>query len=417
MLAGAILAPGKRTVSALLRIVGLSQEKAFHKYHRVLSHARWSSLKASRLLMSHLIKVFVKDGPLVIGIDETLERRWGKQISTRGIYRDAVRSSDSHFVKCSGLRWVSVMVLTKISWANRIWALPFLTALAPSERYYTDRQRTHKPLTRWARQVLLQIKRWAGERAVIAVGDSSYAVIDLLKSLQGQVSLISRLRLDAALYEPVSPRPAGQRGRSRLKGKRLPTLLSVAQEPTTFWHPLIVADWYGGTSRAVEYCSHTAIWYHTGKQPVFIRWVLVRVEGKLTALVSNDIELSAEQIIPYFVRRWSIETSFALVRAHLGVETQRQWSDQAIARTTPVLLGLFSLVTLLADSLERQGLLSPQQSSWYVKPQLTFSDALAGVRRYLWREMNFQTSGSDIVHVKMSQQQYQLWQNALAWAA
>ncbi len=140
----------------------------------------------------------------------------------------------------------------------------------------------------------------------------------------------------------------------------------------------------------------------------------------MTGLVSNDAGLSAEQMIPYFVRRWSIETSFALVRAHLGrvgvpVETQRQWSDQAIARTTPVLMGLFSLVTLLADSLQQQGLLYPQQSSWYVKPQLTFSDALAGVRRYLWREMNFQTSGSTVVHVKMSQQQYQLWQNALVW--
>lgn len=417
MLAGAILAPGKRTVSALLRIVGLSQEKAFHKYHRVLSHAHWSSLKASRLLMNQLMRVFIKDGPFVIGIDETLERRWGKQISARGIYRDAVRSSDSHFVKCSGLRWVSLMVLTKVSWANRVWALPFLTALAPSQRYYTDRQRTHKNLTRWARQLLLQVKRGAGDRAVIAVGDSSYAVIDLLTALQGRVSLISRLRLDAALYEPVTPRPSGQRGRNRIKGKRLPPLLSVAQEPTTVWQNLVVADWYGGASRAVEYCSGTALWYHTGKQPVAIRWVIVRVEGKLTGLVSNDAGLSAEQMIPYFVRRWSVETSFALVRAHLGVETQRQWSDGAIARTTPVLLGLFWLVTLLADSLQQQGLLSPQQSSWYVKPQLTFSDALAGVRRYLWREMNFQPSGSDVVHVKMSQQQYQLWPNALAWAA
>lgn len=416
MLAGAILAPGKRTVSALLRIVGLSQEKAFHKYHRVLSHARWSNLKGSRLLMRQLMNVFVKEGPLVIGIDETLERRWGKQISARGIYRDAVRSSGSHFVKCSGLRWVSVMVLTKVSWANRVWALPFLTALAPSERYYSNKQRTPKNLTHWARQLLLQTKRWAGERAVIAVGDSSYAVIDLLTALQGRVTLISRLRLDAALYEPVTPRPAGRRGRNRIKGKRLPTLLSVAQEPTTVWQNLVVADWYGGASRAVEYCSGTALWYHTGKQPVAIRWVVVRVDGKLTGLVSNDAGLSAEQIIPYFVRRWSIETSFALVRAHLGVETQRQWSDQAIGRTTPVLLGLFSLVTLLADSLQQRGLLSRQQSSWYIKPQLTFSDALAGVRRYLWRGMNFQTSGSDMVHVQMSQQQYQLWQNALAWA-
>ncbi|MBN8820793.1 MULTISPECIES: transposase [unclassified Spirosoma] len=180
LVAGAVLAPGKRTISSVLRIIGLNNEKAFHKYHRVLSHSQWSTLAASRLLLDQLLNLFVGDGPLIIGIDETLERRWGPKIQARGIYRDAVRSSGSHFVKCSGLRWMSVMLLTKVSWANRVWALPFLTALAPSERYYADKPRLHKKLTDWARQLLLQVKRWVGERAVIAVGDSSYAVIDLL---------------------------------------------------------------------------------------------------------------------------------------------------------------------------------------------------------------------------------------------
>jgi len=414
---GAILAPGKRTVTAMLRIVGLQQEPAFHKYHRVLSHARWSARRASQILLQQLLTRFIGQQPLVVGIDETLERRWGPKIQARGIYRDAVRSSESHFVKCSGLRWVSVMVLTKIPWANRVWALPFLTALAPSEHYYVGKPRTHKKLTVWARQLLLQVKRWAGQRSVIAVGDSSYAVIDLLGSLQGHVSLISRLRLDAALYEPVPVRPAGQRGRQRLKGNRLPTLLAIAADKKTRWESLTVSEWYGGASQTLDYCTGTAIWYHSGKKPVTIRWVLARVDGKLTGLVSNDTQLDAHQMIAYFTRRWSIETTFALVRAHLGVETQRQWSDKAIARTTPVLLGLFSLVTLLADSLERQGLLVSQASSWYVKDHPTFSDAIACVRTYLWRETSFCTSASEVIHVKMSQHQYQLWQNALAWAA
>lgn len=417
LMAGAVLAPGKRTISSVLRIVGLHQEKAFHKYHRVLSHAQWSAFAASRFLLNQLLVVFIGQQPVVVGIDETLERRWGAKIKARGIYRDAVRSSDSHFVKCSGLRWVSVMMLTKVSWANRVWALPFLTALAPSERYYDDKRRAHKKLTDWARQLLLQVKRWVGDRQVIAVGDSSYAVIDLLNVLQGRVSLISRLRLDAALYEPVPIPPPGQRGRKRLKGVRLPTLFKVADDKATAWQKLEVADWYGGQSQIVDYVTGTALWYHTGKKPVAIRWVLIRLENKLTGLVSNDPDLRADEMISYFVRRWSIETTFALVRAHLGVETQRQWSDLAIGRTTPVLLGLFSLVTLVANSLHQQALLTCQMSSWYIKKELTFSDALAGVRRYLWQEMNFCTSEKDVVQVKMSQQQYQLWQNALAWAA
>lgn len=416
LVAGAILAPGKRTITSVLRIMGLSADKAFHKYHRVLSQARWSALEGSRLLLNQLLAVF-SQGPVVVGIDETLERRWGPRIQARGIYRDAVRSSGSHFVKCSGLRWVSVMLLTKIHWANRVWALPFLTALAPSERYYADQPRTHKSLTDWARQLLLHVKRWAGERQVIAVGDSSYAVIDLLKALQGQVSLISRLRLDAALYEPAPPRRAGQRGRQRLKGKRLPTLATLAAGPSTPWQKLTAAEWYGRQSQELEYITGTAVWYHTGKQPVAIRWVVIRLNDKLTGLVSNDEHLPADEMITYFVRRWSMETTFALVRAHLGVESQRQWSDGAIARTTPVLMGLYSIVTLLAHSLHQQGRLACQVSSWYRKEQLTFSDALAGVRRCLWQEMNFSTLQEDTVHVKMSRHQFQLWQEALAWAA
>lgn len=414
---GAILTPGKRTISSVLRIVGLSQEKAFHKYHRVLSQAHWSARRASRLLLNQLMEIFLGDGPLVVGIDETLERRWGAQIKARGIYRDSVRSSDSHFVKCSGLRWMCVMVLTKVSWANRIWALPFLTALAPSERYYTDKARKPKKLTDWARQLLLQLKRWLPYRQVVAVGDSGYAVIDLLKALEGKVSLISRLRLDAALYEPAPPRSAKQVGRKRLKGKRLATLAQLAGVGALVWQWLEVIDWYGSQAQRVEYATGTAVWYHSGKPPVSIRWVVVRLDKKLTGLVSNDASLTAEQMISYFVRRWSMETTFALVRAHLGVESQRQWSELAIARTTPILMGLFSVVTLLAHSLHKQGQLVCQVSSWYSKDHLTFSDALASVRRYLWREMNFCTSGSEVIHVKMSQQQYQLWQDALAWAA
>ena len=166
LLVGAILTPGKRTMTSVLRIIGLSNEKAFHKYHRVLSHARWSALAASQLLLNQLLVVFIGQEPLVVGIDETLERRWGKRIEGRGIYRDAVRSSDSHFVKCSGLRWMCVMMLTKVNWANRVWALPFLTALAPSERYYVDKARAHKKLTDWARQLLLQPVRRRGQTMV-----------------------------------------------------------------------------------------------------------------------------------------------------------------------------------------------------------------------------------------------------------
>ncbi len=172
LLVGAILAPGKRTVSSVLSILGLDKEKNFHKYHRVLSYAKWSALRGARILLVQLLSCLLPSGPVVLGIDETIERRWGKKIKKRGIYRDGVRSSGSHFVKSSGLRWISLMLLVPVSWAYRTWALPFLTVLAPSERYTQEKQKHHKKITDWARGMLLQVKRWLPDREIIAVMQS-----------------------------------------------------------------------------------------------------------------------------------------------------------------------------------------------------------------------------------------------------
>ena len=125
LLMGAILSPASRTVTNALRVMGLSQEKHFQTYHRVLNRAQWSSLLASQILLKLLIKAFGLSGERVIGFDETIERRRGEQIKAKGIYRDAVRSSKSFFVKTSGLRWLCFAVLTGIPFAKKVWALPF----------------------------------------------------------------------------------------------------------------------------------------------------------------------------------------------------------------------------------------------------------------------------------------------------
>jgi len=224
LLAGAILAPGTRTVSSALHAMGLDREKRFHRYHRVLSRAGWSSRQASRVLLGLVVEAFVPEGdPLVVGVDETLERRWGKKISAKGVYRDPVRSTHEYFVKSSGLRWVCVMLLVEVPWASRVWALPFLSVLAPSERYAAARGKRHNKITEWAWQLLLQVRRWYPQREIVAVADRAYASLKLLshcRSLSKPVTFITRLRLDAALYEPAPPRRPGQRGRPRLKGER-----------------------------------------------------------------------------------------------------------------------------------------------------------------------------------------------------
>ena len=267
LLMGTVLAPGKRTVSSALKAMGLDQQKQFHRYHRVLSRAKWSSIEVSRVLLELLVEAFVPEGgPLVVGVDETLERRQGKKIAAKGIYRDPVRSSHGHFVKASALRWVCLTLLAPVPWASRVWALPFLCVLAHSERYATEQGKRHKPITEWAWQLLLLVRRWYPQREIVAVADGGYASLKLLDrccrlSSSKPITFITRLRLDAALYEPASPRKPHQMGRPRLKGERLANLSAVAENPKTAWTPITVSHWYGGTQRAVQIVSDTAVWY------------------------------------------------------------------------------------------------------------------------------------------------------------
>ena len=397
LLIGTILSPVDRTVAAALRVMGLSGEKHFQNYHRVLNRAIWSSLEASHMLLGLLISAFAGSGPIIMGLDDTIERRRGAKIKAKGIYRDPVRSSHSHFVKASGLRWLSLMLLTPIPWANRVWALPFLTVLAPSERYYKDKIRKHKKLTEWAYQMVLQVRRWLPKRLLVVVADSSFAVIDLLwqlRQLKNPICMITRFRLDAALYEPNKPAP-GKMGRPRKKGNRLPTLEKIAEDKLTRWKRLTVPEWYGEKKRDIEITSKTAVWFHNGKPPLPIRWVMVRDPKKIfktQALLCTDINVSAEQIIAWFVRRWQVEVTFHEVRAHLGVETQRQWADLSIWRSTPALLSLFSIVTVLANCHAQKQKLPVQQAAWYVKKLPTFSDALRMVKQTLCSHHHFQTS-------------------------
>lgn len=398
LVVGAILAPGRRMVSTVLRTLGLSQDRTFQTYHRVLNRAIWSSLKASRILLHLLVLTFAPSGPIVLGIDETIERRRGAKIAAAGIYRDPVRSSHSHFVKVNGLRWVCLMLLAPIPWAGRVWALPFLSALAPSERYAHLHGRRHKPVTLWARQLIRLAHRWLPNRSLVVVGDRSYAALDLLAALRPVATVITRLRLDARLVAPPPPRAPRQNGRPRIVGPRLPTLDQVRANPATVWTAATLARWYGDRDRRLEYVSGDALWYHTGFTPVPIRWVLIRDPlGKFApqALLCTNQEADPVQVLLWFARRWQMEVTFHEVRAHLGVETQRQWSAQAMARTTPALMGLFSLVTLVAHEPYRHETTPPalmQVTAWYTKTTPTFTDALALVRRHLWTQTTFPTS-------------------------
>jgi hypothetical protein len=405
LLAGAILAVGPRTISSVLRVMGLSEDRQFQKYHRVLNRVEWSTLAASRSLLKLLIEAFAPEGPLLMALDDTIERRRGAKIAAKGIYRDPLRSSHGHFVKASGLRWLCLMLVAPIPWAKRCWALPFCSVLAPSERYYLQRGRRPNKLTDRARQMLLMVRRWVPERPIVLVADSSFAALELLDAAgRHNFCVVTRLRLDAALYDPAPQRAPGARGRPRRKGARQPTLNTISTSDTTTWHGVTLSQWYGQGDKAVEIATGTAVWYSKALPTVPLRWVLVRdPQRKLApqAFLCTDEAVQPEQILAWFIRRWQIEVTFEEARAHLGMETQRQWSDRAIACTTPVILALYSIVALTARQLVPQDRLMIRHAAWYAKDSPTFSDTIALVRRSLWSHGIYGGSGNrrDMVEI------------------
>jgi hypothetical protein len=294
--------------------------------------------------------------------------------------------------------------------------------LCSSERFYQQRGLRHRTLAQRAWQIIQLVVRWLPNRAVVFVADSSFAVIELLKKvsdLEG-ASLITRLRLDAALYDPAPERKRGQKGRPRLKGARRPTLKRVLNDRRRKWTKLEISNWYGEACRQVEVLTDTAIWYHTGLPPVEIRWVLIRdLEGKFDpqALLSTNTDHTPQEILSWFVRRWAMEVTFEEARAHLGVETQRQWNDLAIGRTTPALFGLYSLVTLTAQELINRERKVVRSAAWYAKTQPTFCDAIALVRRSLWSHCYFTRSEQRAELIKIPRSLFERLTDAVCYAA
>lgn len=404
---GGILAPGKRTVSATLRVLGLEHTSNFGKYHRVLNQASWSPLQLSRILLGLLLAAFVPTGArIVILVDETLERRAGKKIVYKGWFRDAVRSTAGKVVTTLGIRWLCLCLLVSVPWSQRPWALPFLAVPVLSEKTCKKRKKRHVTGVKWTAFLLGRIRAWYPDLDIVLVGDGGFAAIALVAACQSlQIKLISRLRLDAKLFDFAGPQPASKRGPKPKKGDRQPNLAARLADAKTEWQKTLIC-WYGGEEKEVEYVSEVCLWYTEGQDPVPVRWVLVRYEethprtgkvmqkaGAFFCSDTTDLTLAVEQILNWYVVRWNIEVTFEEVRAHLGLETQRQWSVRAIERTTPCLLGMLSLVVLMGKVLHPEEL-PLARCGWYHKEEATFSDVLGAVRGHLWRAMNYTESAS-----------------------
>lgn len=262
------MAQGRRTVAAALRASGNAQASNWSLFHQVLNRARWSPLAVSRQLLLLLVETFVPVGVGVdLVIDETLERRWGGQISTRGHSRDSMLSSKERSVSSPGLRWMVMAVVVSLPWTKQRWALPFLCVLATTPETSERLGKRHKTVGMWAHQMISLVHRWLPGREVTLMGDTAYTILELgLHAKAQQVTLITTGRLDAVLHAPPPERTAQTRGRPRVIGERLPALETVLESPATIWQRLTL-DWYGQGKRTLEICTGTALWYRSGYDP------------------------------------------------------------------------------------------------------------------------------------------------------
>jgi hypothetical protein len=399
--------------------MGLSGERHVTNDHRVLNRATWSARHGSRMLLGFLITRLVPSGAtLVFGADDPVERRAGRKMTAKGCSRDAVRSSTHHVIRGFGLQWVSMMLWVPVPWSRRVWALPCLTALCWPEK--KRGRRRHQTRVDGVRQMMKQVRHWRPGRRVVLVVEGGLAVVSLAWACaKHTVVMVSRVRWDAALDHPPGPQPLGKRGRTPLQGKRPRSLQAWAARAETPWEPVAV-DWSRGERKTRWGFSRTALWYTPRVPPVAMRSVVVAApEGqrRLDAFCCPDLQATPREILPWVVRRWSVDVTFDEGRAHLGLETPRQGSDQAIARTTPVLWALLSLVTVLALPLSQGRKIPVPVTAWYHKAEPTFADCLTLVRGHLWRARYVVHSTPEAEMRQLPREAVELWRHGFPLAA
>ncbi len=395
LLLAAILTIGNHTVLNLLRTLGALAPGHPSSYHRVFSHRRWSSWRLARVLAGWVVRHWLTQGRIPVAGDDTVDEHRGKKVYGKGCHRDAVRSTRSYTTFRWGHKWVVLALLVRLPFARRSWALPILVARYRPPAENQKLQRRHKTPAQLLRQLACVLLRWFPQREFLLAGDQNFGTHELarLARRQRRFHLVSRFYADANLYEPP-PVVKGKRkgGRPRKKGAKLPTPEQVVQQRQR--RQRLNVAWYGGGRREVAVVTGVGQWYKAGHGLVAVRWVFVHDRTgthRDEYFFTTDVTLTAAQIIEAFTGRWSLETTFQEMRSYLGLETTRGWRERTVLRVAPCLLGLYTVVVLLYVELParyRQRLID-----WPGKKDVTFSDAISAVRRWLWVEWVFAIPG------------------------
>ena len=395
LLLAAILTSGCRTIVNLLRTVNDLAPGHPSSYHRVFSQRCWSLWHLGRALAGYILMRWLPTGTVLLAGDDTVAEHRGKKVYGKGCHRDAVRSTHSYTAYRWGHKWVVLAMLVKFPFATRPWALPVLVALYRSEEWNKEHGRRHKTPCELLRQMLAVLLRWFPERRFCLTADGNFATHELAafaERQQRRLALVSKFYPDANLYAPP-PVVRGKKptGRPRGKGAKLPKPEEVVAK-TTRQQKLNVA-WYGGGRRDIAVVSATGHWYKSGRGLVPVRWVYVRDRTgthRDEYFFTTDLQLTAREIVESYTGRWNIETTFQEMRSYLKLEKTRGWQAKTVLRTVPCLFGLYAVIALWYAELPARWR-KHQLLTYAGKHDVTFSDAITAVRRWLWDEWVFAT--------------------------
>jgi hypothetical protein len=421
LLGAALLTVGRHTVANVLRTLGPLVPGDASSYRRLFSQRRWSSWRLARLLAGWVVAHLLPAGPILLAGDDTVDEHRGKKVYGKGRHRDPVRSTHRYTAFRWGHKWVVVAVLVRFPFTRRLWALPVLVALYRPEEENRRRGRRHKTPPELLRQLLRVLLRWFPERHFVAAADGNFATHDLAR-LAAQhptrLTYLSHFYANANLYEPEPP-VVGKKpsGRPRKKGRKLPAPAQVVQQARR--RQRLNVAWYGGGRRDVEVVTGAAHWYQAGQPLVAVLWVWVH-DGTGTHrdeyFFTTDVGWKAAQVIETYTGRWNLETTFQEMRSHLGLETTRGWSERTVLRVAPCLFGLYTVVAALYVQLPARRRLGGLMA-WVGKQDVTFSDAITAVRRWLWVEWALAIPGHSTAFAKLSRPFRQLLLAGLAPAA
>ena len=401
---GAVLNQGRQTVCNILRIYPWRIEKSWSSFHHFFSTVHWSPLALSKILCSLILSRIPSDQEVILIADDTLIRRWGRNVFRISVHRDPVRSGKGqNTVYARGHEWLVLSIGFKAPHRSRVWALPVLIfPEVPQKVFDQERVKTGKRVghyrspTRWITLGLRLLRRWFPARRFLLLADGSLNTHELHRfvATDPQVEVIGHCRMDTVLHDPPPQHPSGKRGRPRKIGARLPSPGEAAADANAAWEKE-TCHWYGNGDKEQWLLSGTACWYRPGEQVPTVKWVVIRDperKNKDIALSTSSQRMAANAVVSTYVTRWAIETTFEEARKHLKLETAENWSKKSIQRTVPVLFGLFSLIVLWFCQ-------QPQKThvfrtDWYHKMEPSFSDAMMLLRSELWLQAIFPESKS-----------------------